>query len=71
MTEISARSNDDPSAIVVPTGLELELKERKLYVPVVTLSKENDTKLLEQLKSGFKRTTMLQTQITNDCSTSK
>ena len=25
-------------------------------VPVVTLSKENDTKLLEQLKSGFKRT---------------
>ena len=27
-----------------------------MYVPVVTLSKENDTKLLEQLKSGFKRT---------------
>ena len=28
-----------------------------MYVPVVTLSKENDIKLLEQLKSGFKRTT--------------
>ena len=28
----------------------------KLYVPVVSLSKENDIKLLEQLKSGFKRT---------------
>ena len=27
-----------------------------MYVPVVTLSKENDTKLLEQLKSGFKIT---------------
>ena len=28
----------------------------RLYVPVVTLSKENDIKLLEKLKSGFKRT---------------
>ena len=28
----------------------------QITVPVVTLSKENDTKLLEQLKSGFKRT---------------
>ena len=27
-----------------------------MYVPVVTLSKENDTTLLEQLKTGFKRT---------------
>ena len=27
-----------------------------MHVPVVTLSKEDDTKLLEQLKSGFKRT---------------
>ena len=27
-----------------------------MYVPVLTLSKENDKKLLEQLKSGFKRT---------------
>ena len=27
-----------------------------MYVPVVTLSKEIDTKLLEQLKTGFKRT---------------
>ena len=28
----------------------------KLYVPVVTLSKENHIKLLEQLKTGFKKT---------------
>ena len=27
-----------------------------MFVPVATLSKENDTKLLEQLKSRFKRT---------------
>ena len=43
-------------AIIAPAGLEFELKETKLYVPVVTLSKENNTKLLEQLKSVFKRT---------------
>ena len=28
-----------------------------MYVPAVTLSAENDNKLLEQLKTGFKRTT--------------
>ena len=27
-----------------------------MYVPAVTLSAENDNKLLEQLKTGFKRT---------------
>ena len=42
--------------IVAPLGATFEIKDTKLYVPVVTLSKENDTKLLEQLKSGFKRT---------------
>ena len=43
-------------AIVAPTGLEFQITDTKLYVPVVTLSKENDIKLLEQLKTGFKRT---------------
>ena len=33
-----------------------QITHTKLYVPVVTLSKENDIKLLEQLKTGFKRT---------------
>ena len=42
-------------AIVAPTGLEFQIKGSKLYVPVVTLSKEIDIKLLEQLKSAFKR----------------
>ena len=45
----------DP-AIVAPTGLKFKITDTKLYVAVVSLSKENDTKLLEQLKSGFKRT---------------
>ena len=31
-----------------------KIKHRKLYVPVVTFSAENDNKLLEQLKTGFK-----------------
>ena len=39
-----------------PTGLEFQIKDTKLYVPVVTLSKESDIKLLEKLKSRFKRT---------------
>ena len=43
-------------AIVPPTGLKFKIADTKLYVPVVTLSKENDIKLLQQLKSGFKRT---------------
>ena len=42
-------------AIVAPTRLEFKITDTKFYVAVVTLSKENDTKLLEQLKSGFKR----------------
>ena len=39
-----------------PTGLEFKITGTKLYVPVVTLSEKNDKKLLEQLKSGLKRT---------------
>ena len=32
------------------------ITERKLYVPVVTLSTKDNEKLLQQLKSGFKKT---------------
>ena len=55
MTVRAAGNNDNPPAIVAPTGLEFQITDTKLYVLVVTLSKENDKKLLEQLKSGFKR----------------
>ena len=44
MTRRNAQG-DNP-AIVAPTGLEFKITDTKLYVPVVTLSKENDTKLL-------------------------
>ena len=40
-----------------PTNAVFKITDCKLYVPVVTLSAENDNKLLEQLKTGFKRTT--------------
>ena len=43
-------------AINAPTGATLKITDIKLYVPVVTLSIEDDNKLLEQLKTGFKRT---------------
>ena len=33
-----------------------EITETKLYVPVVTLSTQDNAKLLQQLKLGFKRT---------------
>ena len=39
-----------------PTDAAFKITDRKLYVPVVTLSAEDDNKPLEQLKTGFKRT---------------
>ena len=44
------------SVVVAPSGAAFKITDTKLNVPVVTLSKENDKKLLEQLKSRFKRT---------------
>ena len=38
-----------------PTGAMLVIKKCKLYVPVVTLSKDDEIRLLTNLKSGFKR----------------
>ena len=38
-----------------PTGTTLAINDCKLYVPVVTLSKNNEIELLTNLKSGFKR----------------
>ena len=39
-----------------PTNATFKIKDRKLYVLVVTLSAKDDNKLLEQLKAGLKRT---------------
>ena len=38
-----------------PTGATLSITDCKLYLPVVTLSKDDEIKLLTNLKSGFKR----------------
>ena len=56
LTDMTTKdAEDDDSAIVAPSGAKYEIADTKLYVPVVTLSKENDRKLLDQLKTGFKR----------------
>ena len=39
-----------------PENAIFQITDTKLYVPVATLSKENDIKLLENLKTGFKGT---------------
>ena len=37
-------------------NLTFTITNAKLYIPVVTLSTKDNGRLLEQLKSGFKRT---------------
>ena len=55
----AAGNNNDPPAIVAPTGLEFQITDTKLHALVITLSKKIVKKLLEQIKSGFKRTVRL------------
>ena len=43
-------------AINALTNATIQINDKKLYAPVVTLSTENDKKLLKQLRTGFKRT---------------
>ena len=61
-----------------PTGVTLAINDYKLYVPAVTLPKDDEIKLLTNLKSGFKReiiwnkyrsqmTTEMTTQMTTVC----
>ena len=47
---------DANPAIVGPAGLEFQITDTKLYVPVVTLSAIDVNNFLEQLKPRFKRT---------------
>ena len=55
---VVAAQGNNPSrpAINAPTNLTFKITDTKLYVPVFTLSIENDKKRLEQLRTGFKRT---------------
>ena len=57
----NANANADPPVqarerIYAPASPTFQIADTKLYVLVVTLSTENDKKLLEQLRTGFKRT---------------
>ena len=62
----------DMTENVTPSGAKLKITDTKLYIQVITLSKENGTKLLEQLKARFKKNyKMEQIQVTNDYSASK
>ena len=47
--------NLDGANIVAPTGATLAINDSKLYIPIVTLSKDDGVKLLTNLKSGFTR----------------
>ena len=58
MTSLEIREFDAGPPVLrdnSPTGATLNINDCKLYVPVVTLSKNDEIKLLTNLKSGFKR----------------
>ena len=58
ITSLEQRQVDAGPPVVrdnAPTGSTLAINDCKLYVPAVTLSKDDKTKLLTNLKSGFKR----------------
>ena len=50
------RNNPSVSKMNNPTNATFKITDCKLHVLVVALSAENDNKLLDQLKTGFKRT---------------
>ena len=58
ITSLERRQVDAGPPIVrdnAPTGVTLNINDCKLYLPVVTLSKNDEIKLLTNLKSRFKR----------------
>ena len=59
--ELNLDLNWSKKCIIVATdannqGTKFSMTDTEIYVPVVTFSNQDDAKLLEQLKSGFKRT---------------
>ena len=57
ITSDKVGQNLDGGNTAAPTGAIFVINDCKLYVPVVTLSKDGEIKLLTNLKSGFKRET--------------
>ena len=59
--EITVDLNWSENCVIAATNVtaqvtKISITDAKRYVPVVTLSAQDNAKLLEQLKSGFKRT---------------
>ena len=59
ITSLEQRDNAGGNRDNAPTGATLAINNCKLYVPAVTLSKDDEIKLLTNLKSGFKRDIIL------------
>ena len=55
ITSLEQRDIGEGNRDNAPTGATLSITDCKLYIPAVTLSKDDETKLLTNLKSGFKR----------------
>ena len=55
ITSDQVEVNLDGGNTAAPTGAIFVINDCKLYVPAVTLSKDDEIKLLTNLKSGFKR----------------
>ena len=55
ITRIQREINLDGGNTEASTGATLAINDCKLYIPVVTLSKDDEIKLLTHLKSGFTR----------------
>ena len=55
ITSLEQRDIEGGKRDNAPTGATLAINDCKLYVPVVTLSKDDEIKLLTNLKSGLKR----------------
>ena len=56
ITSIERRVITNTRRDTSPVNVTFQIKDTKLYVPVVTWSTKDDNNFLEQLKSGFKRT---------------
>ena len=59
--EINLNLNCSENCVIVSTsvadqGTTFSITDTRLYVPVLTLSTQDNAKLLKQLKSSFKRT---------------
>ena len=61
ITSQEQRNVDDGLPVVTdnaPTGATLNITDCKLYIPIVTLAKDDEIKLLTNLTSGLKREIM-------------